>query len=171
MTDRSVLISRIRNMLRLCMFPLLAAVIVALTVAAVLLVRDNRHDAAMAAARRDAPAAARETVAAMLSYTSATVDRDLTTVAGLTGSFQDDYHNLVSKTIVPVAKEKGVSTRARVVSAGVTSASTDRVTVLMFIDQVTISTAVPAPTTSSSRVTVTVEKHDDHWLVSGMAPL
>ncbi|MFI7670434.1 hypothetical protein [Nocardia sp. NPDC049526] len=169
MNDRSVIV--LRNIVRLSMIPLLTAALVALTVAAVLLVRDNRHDAATAAARRDAPTAARDTVAAMLSYTSATVDKDLAAVAGLTGAFQDDYRNLVNKTIVPVAKEKGVSTRARVVSAGVLSASSDRVTVLMFIDQVTISTAVPAPTTSSSRVTVTVEKHDDHWLVSGMAPL
>ncbi|WP_156959585.1 hypothetical protein [Nocardia sp. BMG51109] len=143
----------------------------ALTVAAVLLVRDNRHDAATAAARRDAPPAARETIAAMLSYAADTVDKDLAAVPGLTGPFQDDYHNLVNRTIVPVAKEKGVSTKARVVSTGVLSASTDRATLLMYIDQVTISTAAPSPTTSSSRVTVTAEKHDGHWLVSGMTPL
>jgi Mce-associated membrane protein len=170
MTDRP-LTGHLRKALRFSLIPLAAAVIVALTVAAVLLVRENQHDTAVATARRDAAPAAQDTVAAMLSYTSPTVDKDLGAISGLTGSFEDEYHNLVTKTIVPVAMEKGVSTRARVVSTAVLSAAPDRVTMLMFIDQVTISTAVPTPTTSSSRVTVTAEKHGARWLVSGMAPL
>ncbi|WP_216894237.1 hypothetical protein [Nocardia alni] len=147
------------------------AIIVAVTVVAVLLVRENQRESAVAAARRDAPPAATDTVTAMLSYSSTTVDKDLDAVRGLTGSFQDQYHALVDKTIVPVAKEKGVSTRARVVSTAVLSASAGRATLLMFIDQVTISTAVPTPTTTSSRVTVTAEQDDGHWLISDMTPL
>ncbi len=161
----------IRKVLRLSVVPLTAAIIVAVTVIAVLLVRENQRDSAVAAARRDAPPAATDTVTAMLSYSSTTVDKNLDAVRGLTGAFQDQYRTLVDKTIVPVAKEKGVSTRARVVSSAVLSASADHATLLMFIDQVTISTAVPTPTTTSSRVTVTAIRHDGHWLISDMTPL
>lgn len=171
MTDRPARFTRARKMLRLSIIPLVSALIVAATIAAVLLVRDNRHDADTAAARREAAPAAGETVSKMLSYTADDVDKQLGSVTGLTGSFQDDYRNLVTKTIAPVAKEKGVTTRAHVVATGILAAAPERVTLLMYIDQVTVSTAVPAPTTSSSRVTVTTEKHGDHWLVSGMTPL
>ncbi|WP_067901497.1 hypothetical protein [Nocardia vaccinii] len=171
MTGRSVRFLRIRKTLLLSIIPLVSAVIVAATVAAVLLVRDNRHAADTAAARREAPSAAVETISKMLSYTADNVDEQLTSVTGLTGSFQDDYRSLVTKTIAPVAKQKGVTTRAHIVATGVLAAAPDRVTLLMYIDQITISTAVPAPTTSSSRVTVTAEKHGDRWLVSDMTPL
>ncbi|MQY24214.1 hypothetical protein [Nocardia macrotermitis] len=160
-----------RKVLRLRLIPLISALIVALAVTAVLLVRANQREAATDAARRDAPAAARDTVSRMLSYTATSADKDLANVPGLTGSFQSAYHDLVTRTIIPVAKDKGVSTRARVVSTGVLTAAPDRVTLLMYIDQVTVSTAVPAPTTSSSRVSVTAEKHDGHWLIGDMTPL
>ncbi|MFE6862177.1 hypothetical protein [Nocardia sp. NPDC057668] len=158
-------------MLRRNMIALIVAVIAALAVTGGLLVWDNHRDAAVAAARRDAPPEAGRVVAEMLSYSADTIDRDLAAVDGLTGSFQDEYRRLVTETIAPVAKEKGVSTKARIVSAGVLSAARDRVTLLMFIDQITVSTTVPAPTTSSSRVSVTAELHDGRWLVSGMTPL
>ena len=171
MTERSVRFARTRKILRLSIIPVVSALIVAATVAAIVLVRENRHDADTVTARREAPPAAGETVSKMLSYTAADVDKQLGAVTGLTGSFQDDYHSLVGKTIAPVAKQKGVTTRAHVVATGVLAAEPERVTLLMYIDQVTVSTAVPAPTTSTSRVTVTAEKHGNHWLVSGMTPL
>ncbi|AHH18068.1 hypothetical protein NONO_c32810 [Nocardia nova SH22a] len=171
MTDQPVRFARVRKVARLGVIPLVSAVIVAATVAAVLLVRANQHDADTATARREAPPAAGETVSKMLSYTADDVDKQLGSATGLTGSFQDDYRSLVTKTIAPVAKQKGITTRAHVVAVGVLAAAPQRVTLLMYIDQVTVSTAVPAPTTSSSRVTVTAEKHANHWLVSGMTPL
>lgn len=171
MTEQSVRFHRIRKVLRGSIVPLISALIAGLTITAVLLVRDNQRDSATATARRDAPPAAQETVATMLSYTATTVGKDLTAVPGLTGSFQDQYRHLVTQTIIPVAQDKGVTTRARVVSTAVLAASPNRVTLLMYIDQVTVSTAVPAPTTSSSRVTVTAEKHGNQWLISGMTPL
>ncbi|MFF3572807.1 hypothetical protein [Nocardia jiangxiensis] len=171
MTEQPVRYHRTRKVVRLSIIPVLAALIIALTVAAVLLVRDNQRATATATARRDAPQAAQETVAKMLSYTATTVGKDLTAVPGLTGPFRDQYRDLVTRTIVPVAQDKGVTTRAHVVSTGILAASPDHITLLMYIDQVTVSTAVPAPTTSSSRVSVTAEKHGDQWLISGMTPL
>ncbi|MDV6274940.1 hypothetical protein R3Q06_15680 [Rhodococcus erythropolis] len=108
----------------------------------------------------------------LLSYNSDTVDEDLARAAeGASGSFQDSFTEFGSKTVAPQSREQGISTKARVVDVGVLSAGADRAEVLMFVDQITTSTAQPAPASTSSRVEVTLDRVEGTWLVSAMTPV
>lgn len=148
------------------------ATVALLTTVCVMLIRANHADNAIAAAQGDASAAARDRVAAMLSYNAATVDKDLANAeSGVTGSFRQDYRDLVRKTVIPVAKEKGVSTKASVVQVGVISTTTQHATLLLFIDQMTTSIDTPAPTVDASRVKVEMDHQGGQWLVSSMSPV
>ncbi|TQF67245.1 hypothetical protein FK531_15600 [Rhodococcus spelaei] len=136
------------------------------------LVWAHRHSVAVEAARVEAIAAAPGRVEALLSYNAPTVDRDLDAAAGgATGSFKDGFVEFGTKTVAPQSKEKGISTKARVVDVGFISGATDHAELLLFVDQITTSVAQPAPATTSSRVRVGVERVDGQWLVSELTPV
>lgn len=123
-------------------------------------------------ARDEALAVARDQVVAMLSYDAATVDADLAKAGeGLTGTFRQEFTSLAAQVVAPAAHEQQVTTRASVSSAGVSESTADRVVALMFVNQTTQSAGSQAPVIGGSRLTVTLERVDGRWLVSGVRPV
>ncbi|GAA2857293.1 hypothetical protein GCM10010472_13310 [Pseudonocardia halophobica] len=124
-------------------------------------------------ARTAATAAAEQKVTDLLSYDyrSIATDQDGRT-AMLTGQFKDDYGSLLKDVVAPAAAQQQLTTRSNVVSTSVVGTDgTDTVTLLMFLNQTTQSSAKPDPTLSGSRLRVTVQEVDGNWLVSEMTPV
>ena len=142
--------------------------------AGVLKYLDNSQQSAQRAATESVDAA-RQTTEAILSYRTDTVDKDLNAARErLTGAFLDSYTTLINQTVIPGAKEKKISTDAKVPAAASVSATTSHAVVLVFVNQtVTIASAdkPSAPTTTPSSVRVTLDKVDGRWLVSGFDPV
>ncbi|MFC7451005.1 hypothetical protein [Rhodococcus daqingensis] len=136
------------------------------------LVWTNRTAAERESARGEALAAAPGYIEALLSYDAATVDADLDEAArGATGEFAGRFREFAANTVAPESKRQGLSTRARIAEAGYVSGDADRARLLVFIDQITTSTQSPAPTSTSSRVLVSMERVGDNWLVAEMTPI
>jgi len=116
--------------------------------------------------------AARRTVASMFTYNFKTVDTELPKAAdNLTPSFKGDYLKLINQAIAPGAKEKELNVQATVQAAGVVSADRSHSTVLLYLNQVTTSKDSPQGTVTPSRVRVTLDKDDGHWLVGNVTPI
>lgn len=125
---------------------------------------DARHDALGAAGR-----IARD----LLSYDYRTIDRDLARArADTTGSFARQYAD-ASTQLRGQALATHAIVQARVRDTGIVSASADRVVVLAFIDQVSITraskSAVPTTRLIPSAVQMTLTDVDGRWRVSGLA--
>lgn len=120
--------------------------------------------------RAEALSAAQTRVPVLLSYQASRIDDDLTRAIEQTvGSFRDDYSQVLNEVVAPTAKERGISTQAEVTAAGVVSAETDRVTVLVFLTQTTTARGQRS-TVSGSRVEVTMEPSGANWKISGLEP-
>lgn len=132
----------------------------------------NRDSAAREAARSDALAAAPALVESVLSYNAPTVDTDLDRAAQATiGDFHDSFTDYATKTVAPQSKEKGISTRARVVDTGFLSGTGDHARLLVFVDQITTSTAQPAPASTTSRVEVGLDLVNGQWRIAELTPV
>jgi Mce-associated membrane protein len=119
----------------------------------------------------DSVKAASDTVTKMLSYRPDTVDHDLASASDLlTGDFRNDYTTLTHDVVIPGAKEKQISAVATVPAASSISATGDHAVVLVFVNQTVIIGSSP-PSNTASSVRVTLQKHDDHWLVSSFEPI
>ena len=142
--------------------------------AAVLKYQDAYLQGAQRAAKESVDAA-RQTTETILSYRADTVDRDLNAARDrLTGAFLDSYSTLINETVIPGAREKKISTDAKVPAAASVSATSTHAVVLAFVNQtVTMGSGdkASAPTTTASSVRVTLDKVDGRWLVSGFDPL
>ncbi|KAA0022087.1 h domain protein [Antrihabitans cavernicola] len=151
---------------------LAAAVVLALLIAAILLGYQYWSDKQTEDARVDAVDAAGRQSVAMLSYDFNTVDAELPKAEdGLTGDFKDQYKTLIDQAIIPGAKEKQLTVKVTVQGGSVVSASRDKVTTLLFLNQATTSKDTPQAVISGSRVRVDLEKHDGRWLVSSLTPV
>ncbi|MFD4470298.1 hypothetical protein ACFWPA_18625 [Rhodococcus sp. NPDC058505] len=149
-----------------------ALIVVVLVLAVTALAWLSRGSAAREAARADALAEGPAVVEAVLSYNAQTVDADLDRAGqDTTGDFRREFVDYASTTVAPQSKERGISTRARVVEAGYLDGTADRARLLMFIDQITTSTAQPAPAATASRVEVTLELDDGRWRIGALTPV
>lgn len=160
---------------KLIAFRVLPALALLLAVGAgVLKYLDSSAQAAQRAATESVEAA-RQTTQAILSYRADTVDKDLNAARDrLTGTFLDSYTTLINETVIPGAKEKKISTDAKVPAAASVSATSTHAVVLVFVNQtVTIAAGdkPSAPTMTPSSVRVTLDKVDGRWLVSGFDPV
>ena len=100
---------------------------------------------------------------ALVGARAAAVDR-------LTGSFRQQYTQLVSDVVAPGAKQQHISAVATVPAAASVSATGNHAVVLVFVDQTTtIGNDGPPQTTSSVRVTL--EKVHGRWLISQFDPV
>lgn len=123
-------------------------------------------------ARSESVQAARTTVQAMFSYDFHTVDTELPKIGpSLTPGFRSDYLKLVDTVIAKGAKEKELTVHANTAAAGIVSADRSHATVLLYLNQVTTSKDSPQGMVTPSRVRVTLDKDDGHWLVSGVTPI
>lgn len=126
----------------------------------------HRHDQAEAA-RRAGLDASREAARVLFSYDYRTLDKDFAAGRALTtGAFAKQYADTTTKVVTDVAKQKKAVVKADVVNAGVVRASADQVVTIVFVNQVTTSTLLPAPKVDLSRVRMTLKHVGDRWLVS-----
>jgi len=115
---------------------------------------------------------ANSSLATLLSYTPQNVSQDLASETELlTGQFKTDYTQLVTTVVAPSAIRGGVTTQAVVVGSGVVTASADTVTLIEFVDVSTTSKNLPESRVSGSRLRVTMQNVDGHWLISNLQPV
>ena len=84
---------------------------------------------------------------------------------GATGEFKDMYTQSSVKLRQLLIDNKATA-RGVVVDSAIQSESTDRVVVLLFIDQTVTNTAAPDPRIDRSRIKMTMEKVDGRWRAS-----
>lgn len=149
-----------------------AVVALLILTAAVWLVTDSSSRRAGLRSGDQAVQAARESVAAILSYRPETAEQDLEAAAGarLTGRFLGDYTQLIRTVVVPNATQRSVTAAAQVPAAAVVSADREHAVVLAYVDQ-TMTEGNRAPTQTNSTVRVTMELVDGRWLISGFEPI
>jgi Mce-associated membrane protein len=137
-----------------------AAAVVAATVPS-----DQSVDQASGAAR----AAAERAIVPILSYDAAHLDESKAAAeAYLTGSYRKEYAKLFDGVIAANAPSTGTVVEADLVSSGVVRADDDRVQVFLLVDQSRTNKAEQKPVVYKNWVTVTMEKVDGEWLVSGL---
>ena len=123
-------------------------------------------------ARVDAVRAANDDAVALLSYDYHTVDQELKKARdSVTGPFLDDYTKLTTTVVAPAARDQNIVTKAVVVGSAVVSAEPTHVVALLFINQTTTTKTAPDASQSGSRVTLTMDKVGDRWLVSALTPV
>jgi Mce-associated membrane protein len=149
-----------------------SATIVLLAAAAVFSVLAFQQAAAVSA-RAEAKAAGGQIVTQLLSYDYRTAQQDIAQRSNvLTGHFKDDYTKLMQDSVMPAAVQQQVTTRTDVTSSAVVSnVGSDQVTLLMFLNQTTQSSANKDPVFNGSRVRMTMQKTDGRWLVSDLTPV
>ncbi|WP_241011293.1 hypothetical protein [Mycobacterium camsae] len=125
------------------------------------------HPADMLAATQ----AAKTGTVRILTYSPDTLDRDFKAAeASLTGDFLSYYRQFSEQIVAPAARERGVTTSATVVRAGVESLKHDKATILLFINQTTTSNEKPEPTTTSSAVRTSLTNIGGKWLIDTFNP-
>ena len=125
---------------------------------------------AAAAARVESVQAAKDSTIAILSYRPDTVERQLGDARNrLTGRFRDSYTQLTNEVVIPGAKQKQISSDAKVPAAGSVSATANHAVALVFVDQ-TVVVGTGAPTDTASVVKVTMDKINNRWLISAFDP-
>jgi Mce-associated membrane protein len=122
-------------------------------------------------ARIESVQAATDGTIKILSYNPDTVDHDLDAAGErLTGTFRDSYTQLTHSVVIPGAKQRKISAVATVPAAASVSASPNRAVVMVFVNQ-TIVVGNDAPSSTASTVRVTMERHDNRWLISDFTPI
>ncbi|OBB09688.1 hypothetical protein A5761_29260 [Mycolicibacterium setense] len=115
--------------------------------------------------------AATEGATAMLTYRPDTVEKDLTAANDrLTGPLKDSYGMLTHDVVIPGAQQKQISAVATVPAAATVSATQKHAVVLVFVNQ-EITIGAEPPTSTASRVRVTLDKVGGRWLIAGFDPI
>jgi Mce-associated membrane protein len=141
------------------------AALLGVTVAAVLVAwAAQRQDAR----RTSATAAARSYALDFSTYDYRHLDADFAKVQShLTGSFKADYASTSGSLKQLITQYRGVST-ARVVGAAPSHVGAEHATVLLFLDQTVTNTAAPDPRLDRNRLTLSLLRAGDRWLVSDL---
>ncbi|MGB3483250.1 MAG: Mce protein [Mycobacterium sp.] len=117
-----------------------------------------------AAAGRAALDVARNYAVTLTSVDNATIDNNFTQVLnGATGEFKDMYSQSAAQLRQLLIDNKAVS-HGTVVDSAIKSATTNKVEVLIFVDQSISNSANPQPRIDRSRVAITMDKIDGRWL-------
>ncbi|GBG40118.1 hypothetical protein [Mycobacterium montefiorense] len=125
----------------------------------------------LALARTESVRAASEDAAALLSYRADSVDKDLGAARErLTGEFKDAYTALIHEVVIPGAKEKRISSVAKVSAASSVSAAADHAVALLFVNQ-TVTIGGGSPTDTQPVIKVTLDKVNGRWLVARFDPV
>jgi Mce-associated membrane protein len=108
----------------------------------------------------------------MLTYSPDTLEQDFSAAeALLTGDFLTYYKQFTSTTVAPAAREKGLTTSATISGAGVESLTSQKGSVLIFVNQTTTSRDKLSPTVSASSVQVGLSKVNGAWLIDKFDPV
>nr|WP_090343589.1 hypothetical protein [Mycolicibacterium malmesburyense]CRL74669.1 twin-arginine translocation pathway signal [Mycolicibacterium malmesburyense] len=123
-------------------------------------------------AQKVALEAAKSGTVALLSYAPESMDQDFSNAKShLTGDFLNYYTQFTEQIVTPAVKEKQVKTSAAVVEAGVAEMHPDTATVLVFVNQTTVSKENPDGAFAASAVKVGLTKSDDRWLINKFDPV
>jgi Mce-associated membrane protein len=124
----------------------------------------------LAVAGAESVRVASEDVAALLSYKADSADKDLNAARDrLTGDFKDAYTSLIREVVIPGAKEKHVSSTAKVSAAASVSTTGNHAVVLLYVNQ-TVTIGDGAPTDTQPVIRVTLDKVNGRWLISHFDP-
>jgi Mce-associated membrane protein len=130
--------------------------------------RYSRLDAARAEAVREGEGS----VGRLLSYDFRSMARQVEKTQDLvTGKFKDDYAQFVNTQVAPAARTKQVSVQTSVDRSAVVSSSLNEAVVLMYVDTDSEALLRSTGDTTVAALRVTLQKEDDTWRVSGIAPV
>ena len=131
---------------------------------------DVREAEQAQAASESAPSIAERAAEAILAYNHRTLDGDRDAAQRfMTSSFAEKYADTFDKTVAPPARTYRAQVTAEVKGSSVVRASSDRVRVLLFIDQTTRSTAHSQPQVALNRVEFDMVRTDGEWLVNDIS--
>ena len=82
-----------------------------------------------------------------------------------TGKFKDQFSK-ASADLKPLLVQYQGTAKASVHGAGISDATTDRVTVVLFVDQTITNTNSPTPRVDRNRVTMVLVRESGRWLIS-----
>lgn len=126
----------------------------------------------LTAARVDALQKAIQAAPAVLGYDHRRLDQDFAAArAHLTPAFAAEYDELSDKTIRPTATTYKAVVTAQVLASSVEEAGRRSVQVLLFVNQTTSTTELPAPRIDQSRVRMRVVRTDGGWRIAAIEPL
>jgi Mce-associated membrane protein len=146
---------------------IVVAVLAAFVVLNVWLAVKRSHNEDVEHARSSAVAAARQRVAAMLSYDYRSIDSYLGEAAkNTTGTFTNDFTHLVTTEVAPAARRDEIDTSVSVTGVGVLEAHKDEVTLLVLVDQATMDKHSDQPRHEGTQLEVTMTRTHNSWLVS-----
>lgn len=124
----------------------------------------QHHQEEVAAAQ--ALDAAKKYILTLTSVDTNAIDKNFTDVLdGSTGEFKDMYTKSSAQLRQALIDNKAAA-HGTVIEAAVKSATTDKVEVVLFVDQSVSNAAAPQPELDRSRVKMTMEKVDGRWLAS-----
>ena len=147
-------------------------VVVALVVDIVISAIALHSRSAVAADRVAGEAAARSGVERLLSYDSANLQPTRAAIDDVaTGSFHDQFVGVFTQVVSPNAIQQHAKSQATVRASGVVSAAPGHVVVLVFLNQDTTSSQLPAPRVDTIQTRVTMDQVDGKWLMSGLDQL
>jgi Mce-associated membrane protein len=143
----------------------LAVLIVALAVAAVGYVQ-HRHAQQRDVAIRQSTAAATAAAQAIFSYDYRSFDTSVANGRSFaTGAFADEYAQTTNALKANAVKEQAI-VRAAVSATGVVSAGTDRVELLLYLNQYRRNTNVTGEKVDQNRVVLTMTRVAGEWKVA-----
>lgn len=164
----------VRRSLRWAAALLLAVVLAGAGFAGWALLQQHRKDSAAHAALDTA----REYAVTLTTADATTIDQQITKIIdGSTGDFHDRFAKHSSELRQMLLANK-VATHGEVVDSAVKSATTHKVTVLLFVKQSFTSAALPAPPPGQpadpppdvTSMAITMQQVDGRWLVSDVVP-
>ncbi len=131
--------------------------------------RVQEHDQ-VADAIRTAPGAAEQAAATILAYDHESLEADRDAAAALmTPEYRKEYLETFDDLVLEAAQERKATVEADVRASGVAAAGPDRVEVLLFVNQTTVSTANSGePQTALNRVVLAMERVGGAWRVDGI---
>ena len=118
---------------------------------------------------RTAPAAAERAATAVLAYDYRTLEADRDAAAAtMTPEYRREYLKTF-ELVMDAAPARRARVEADVRASGVSVPGADRVEVLLFVNQTTVSTANSGePQNALNRVVLTMERDGDVWRVDGI---
>jgi len=117
-------------------------------------------------ATSSAPAAAERAAGAILVYDHKRLEADRKSAVGfMTDDFAEKYTETFERVVAPAAEQTSAKVTAEVRASGVIRASQERVRVLLFVDQTTVSSANEEPQQALNRVEMIMVREGDRWLV------
>jgi Mce-associated membrane protein len=142
----------------------------ALAIACVLVLASRPSSASVETDAQAAQAAAERAVVPLLSYDAKDLDQSQAKATPyLTDSERQQYDKLFA-VIRQNAPDTGTVVRAKYVASGIVRTGTDRVDVLVFVDQATTNKQHPDdPVVYKNQVTMTMAKVGGDWLVDNLS--